>query len=110
LSSSSTLEEKNAKNDNKLRGLLSFVAIEAKQLKTTMSWDLVSSSSFAPKEKKLGDDNEPPDSLLSFAPEEKNAKNNNEPLGLLSSFAIEAKQPRVTTSLDLGLLSSSTTE
>jgi hypothetical protein len=72
-----------------------------------MNQDLGLSSSFsAPKEKKLGDDDKPPNSSLSSAPEEKNVKNDNEPRGSLSSFAIEAKQPRTTMNQDPNLLSS----
>lgn len=43
---------------------------------------------------------------MSSALEGKNAKNGNKPRGLLSSSIIETKQPRITMSWDLGLLSS----
>ncbi len=47
-----------------------------------------SSLFFTHEEKKLGDDDEPFNSLLSYAHVEKNAENDNELGGLLSSSAI----------------------
>jgi hypothetical protein len=88
-------------------GIFYFHKTKAKQPKTTMNRDANLSLSFSPhEEKKLGNDNEPPDLSLPFALKEKNAKNDNELGGLLSSSAIKVKQLKTMTSRDPGSLSS----